>query len=456
MVSPNSNSKFSFPFHNENENDQILDEVKVKTLNSSNRFFSVSSIAFFVILLLLIVHDSKQIDNTSSDFQSMATTPMSIAQSVEVEKNAASLNLENEETYEIEKNIINTPVKKEEKNLPVIVDVISTEKVQAELPVIVDISPVAKVLVEKTIESTPKSEIELPIEKINSTKKAVEVKKVKSTLEINHDITMDLLPLDYHDAMTNAKINDKKVLIKFGAKWCLPCKQMEKTTFADTKVKNYLEANYVVYDVNVEDLNQFNIKAYYNVRLLPTLLFLEPNGVFIEKHSKYLSIEKMLDILNSQNALPIESKTVAQSDINETILEQPDETLVIEKIPTIKFNEVILKKSKSGKPISNLRAKAKNWRYTNIDFSVQNITEGYLFVKVKETGSGKILSNQKISLDSNGPGITDSTTTFQLDVPIKKKKKKSGNYELEIYHSANSSLTLIGNQTIVQDGNILY
>lgn len=71
----------------------------------------------------------------------------------------------------------------------------------------------------------------------------------------------------------------KKVMLDFYADWCVSCKEMAATTFADPKVKTALN-NYVLLqaDVTANDADDKALEKYFNVIAPPTVLFFATDG----------------------------------------------------------------------------------------------------------------------------------------------------------------------------------
>lgn len=272
-------------------------------------------------------------------------------------------------------------------------------------------------------------------------------------LIINDKITQDLLPLSYIRAKEKAANQDKLMYIKFGAKWCLPCSQMEKTTFKDEKVQAISEKNYISYSVDVDDFDGVNMKAYFNVKYLPTLLIFNSQGKFIAKYVNFLSASSMVKVLERHR---FEEEIKSTITLKEEVRSLKIEDAKIEKIRSIEFNEIILSKKKNGVAITSLKSKGKNWRYTKLNFTAKNIHKGELLLKIKETSTGINLTNLNIPMMKN-QGISDTpTTSFQLVLEHKKRKNKNGEYVVEIYHITQDDSKLVGNATLLKDGEIHF
>lgn len=95
-----------------------------------------------------------------------------------------------------------------------------------------------------------------------------------------------------------ANASGKLVVLSFGAKWCLPCKQMEKHTFPDREVQQLLKEKYVWKKINVQDITGYSLQQYYDVEILPTTLIINGNGEVIGRFQQGLTAQQMRSILN--------------------------------------------------------------------------------------------------------------------------------------------------------------
>jgi len=96
------------------------------------------------------------------------------------------------------------------------------------------------------------------------------------------------------ESLARAKRERKLIVLDFTAEWCAPCKRMEKTTFADAKVKELLDRCVLV---RIDTDQQPDLAKRLGVVGLPDIRFVSPDGKMIHQLRGFQSAESFADAL---------------------------------------------------------------------------------------------------------------------------------------------------------------
>lgn len=86
------------------------------------------------------------------------------------------------------------------------------------------------------------------------------------------------------EALATAQSDNKPVMIDFYADWCPPCKEMDCKTYSDSELGAFVNDNFVPLKVNVDKSDLWKV---HEIKYLPTVLFLSPDGTEIGEHKDY-------------------------------------------------------------------------------------------------------------------------------------------------------------------------
>ncbi len=89
----------------------------------------------------------------------------------------------------------------------------------------------------------------------------------------------------FAEVLRRARAEKKPVMLDAYAVWCGPCKQLDRTTFADATVGAWARKNVVAAKVDAEKGEGRLLSQRYAVRAFPTILFLDPSGNELDRIS---------------------------------------------------------------------------------------------------------------------------------------------------------------------------
>jgi len=104
-------------------------------------------------------------------------------------------------------------------------------------------------------------------------------------------------PQNYEDALKIADVNERPILLYFGADWCGPCKQMRKT-LADEQVQKIIENRFIFYHVDTD--KERELTKRYKISGIPAYLQITARETIIKKGTGYKTIENFLNWLEEE------------------------------------------------------------------------------------------------------------------------------------------------------------
>ncbi|HZN59510.1 MAG TPA: thioredoxin fold domain-containing protein [Planctomycetota bacterium] len=96
----------------------------------------------------------------------------------------------------------------------------------------------------------------------------------------------------FEAARAAAAVNEKPLLVDFGAEWCGFCKKLDRETFTDDRVIRLVRESFVAVKVDVDKSPELGKK--YEIQGLPTLVFLAPTGEALARLEGYRPADQFL------------------------------------------------------------------------------------------------------------------------------------------------------------------
>lgn len=102
---------------------------------------------------------------------------------------------------------------------------------------------------------------------------------------------------DFQTFQLLAKNQNKLILIEFWASWCGPCLRMDRETYSNRSLGNFINENFFVYKLDADSFDGLETAGKYNVESFPALLVLSPQGDLIENIKGFYLPQTLQEIL---------------------------------------------------------------------------------------------------------------------------------------------------------------
>ena len=101
----------------------------------------------------------------------------------------------------------------------------------------------------------------------------------------------------YPGVMGKAKSEGSRVVLVFGAGWCVWCQKLESETLTASKVKSKMDEMKVV-KLKVDIEKNKDIALRYNVKSIPVLILVDGDEKVIGRRDGYMNVKETLSWLN--------------------------------------------------------------------------------------------------------------------------------------------------------------
>ncbi len=98
----------------------------------------------------------------------------------------------------------------------------------------------------------------------------------------------------FEEALEKAKAENKPLFIEGYTSWCGWCKELDKRTFSDQEVADFMNTHFVNVKMDMETEEGRKVAEKYRVRGYPTMLFLYHNANVLHRIDGFVPAKSML------------------------------------------------------------------------------------------------------------------------------------------------------------------
>ena len=88
---------------------------------------------------------------------------------------------------------------------------------------------------------------------------------------------------DYTAAQQQAAQSNKPIILFFTGKWCVPCRIMKRTVWADEQVKASVNSSFIPVTIDVDDPGSAEALSRYRFSTTPTTIVTDPQGKVLQQ-----------------------------------------------------------------------------------------------------------------------------------------------------------------------------
>ena len=129
----------------------------------------------------------------------------------------------------------------------------------------------------------------------------------------------------YEAGMKMIKEQNKKGFLHFYTDWCTYCKIMNKQTFVDPKIIDYLNNNFVSIRVNAD--KQKDVAKKYGVSRFPSTWFIAEDSTSLSNQPGFIKPDMLLDMLKFLNTDSFKEMKFSEFVTNQEKTEKQSKTV---------------------------------------------------------------------------------------------------------------------------------
>ena len=113
----------------------------------------------------------------------------------------------------------------------------------------------------------------------------------------------------FDDVLKQARKENKLILLDFWATWCAPCHRLDRETFTDIPLGDYVNSRFVPYRVNIDDFSGMDLVEKYKVAAYPTMLVVDASGAEVRRLTGFfLPTYLQRELIASETARPVKGR----------------------------------------------------------------------------------------------------------------------------------------------------
>lgn len=108
---------------------------------------------------------------------------------------------------------------------------------------------------------------------------------------------------DCATAKQQAAQSGKPLILFFTGEWCVPCRIMKRTVWADEQVESVVQAGFTPVMIDVDDPKEAETVRHFGVYATPTTMVVDPRGELLNRAQRGMNKTEFLEFLKKPKAV---------------------------------------------------------------------------------------------------------------------------------------------------------